>query len=312
MFGLSQPQLQLLYDGARKWFTIICVTTGPAVFVVDAPFGRFAPSENSIFLLDGIKSWIIMELVSPAMFIYAFLNAPLGSRSLHLASPQSLLVGAYLIHYLNRALLSPLRTPSRSKSHIIVPLSAVAFNTVNGSLLGAFLSSPAAPSPAAYSRPTFWVGMALWALGFAGNIVHDEILLNIRRNAKSKGKAKDAAPGEHYAIPHGLLYRYISYPNYFCEWVEWLGFALAADPRPMHYLASGGLSLAKVVSKDTWATMLFGPSAGFLPLLSPPWLFFVVEVVLMFPRAYRGHLWYKNKFGESYPMERKIVVPFLL
>lgn len=256
-----------------------------------------------------------MELISPAFFFYAFFSAPLsngaGIRSFNLGSPQSLLVGAYLIHYLNRALVSPLRTPSRSKSHIIVPLVAVSYNTLNGSLLGAFLSSPSAPQPSAYARSSFWIGLVLWAAGFAGNVIHDEILLNIRRNAKSKGKAKEAAgkstsPGEHYAIPQGLLYRYISYPNYFCEWVEWLGFAIAADPRLLTAVASGHFSL------PTWSTMIHGPASAFLPLLSPPWVFLVTEIFLMFPRAYRGHRWYLNKFGDNYPKERKIIIPFIL
>ncbi|KAJ7507199.1 3-oxo-5-alpha-steroid 4-dehydrogenase-domain-containing protein [Mycena galericulata] len=274
MFGLSTAQPQLLYDVARKWFTLASVVTAPVLAVIDAPFGRFTPGSSRG------SSW---KLVSPICFLNAFFRAPLSG-----GDPQSLLVGAFLVHYLNRAILSPLRTPSRSKSHIIVPLFAVVFNTFNGSLMGTFLSSPSAPTPSAYELPTFWIGLVMWGLGFAGNIIHDEILLNIRRNAKSKGKAKDAdKPGEHYAIPHGLLYRFISYPNYFCEWVEWLGFALAADPR-------------------------LGPSSAFLPLLSPPWIFFLSEILLMFPRAYRGHRWYQQKFGDSYPKERKIVVPFLL
>ncbi|KAJ7764525.1 hypothetical protein DFH07DRAFT_811507 [Mycena maculata] len=315
MFGLSTAQLQLLYDGARQWFTLAGVVIAPVLVVIDAPFGRFTPSKQSIFqqpifLVDGIKSWIVMELVSPACFLYTFFNAPLsggpGTQTLSLGSPQSFLVAAFLIHYLNRALLSPLRTPSRSKSHIIVPLFAVAFNTFNGSLMGSFISSPDAPTPSAYSLPTFWIGLAMWGLGLAGNIIHDEILLNIRRNAKSKGKANASKAGEHYAIPHGLLYRFISYPNYFCEWVEWLGFALAADPRLANALVTGGVSL------PTWATLVSGPPSAFLPLLTPPWVFLVSEILLMFPRAYRGHRWYQSTFGDSYPKERKIVIPFLL
>lgn len=60
----------------------------------------------------------------------------------------------------------------------------------------------------------------MWGLGFVGNVVHDEILFNIRRKATAKGKAKESmgVKKEHYAIPHGLLYEYLSYPNYFCEW----------------------------------------------------------------------------------------------
>ncbi|TBU21194.1 hypothetical protein BD311DRAFT_707199, partial [Dichomitus squalens] len=96
------------------------------------------------------------------------------------------------------------------------------FHTVNGLLMGTYLSLPPVWSflANAFAHPMFWLGLALWAAGFA-----HETLLNIRRNAKkaddddaNDGKAKPKQ--EHYAIPHGLLYRFISDPNYFCEWVE--------------------------------------------------------------------------------------------
>ncbi|KAF7329779.1 S5A-REDUCTASE domain-containing protein [Mycena kentingensis (nom. inval.)] len=320
MYGLSTSQLQALYDGARKWFTLSYGLAGPITFFIDAPFGRFTPTEGSLFhsnwlIVDGIKSWIIMEIVSPMFFLYTFANAPFsgGVRpALTPGNPLSLLVGAYLLHYLNRAIISPLHTPSRSKSHIIAPAAAVAFNTLNGSLLGAFLSSLNAPTQSAAHRTSFWVGMALWLVGFVGNVVHDEILLNLRRKAKSKGKDKNetngaTTTGEHYAIPYGLLYRYISYPNYFCEWVEWLGFAIAADPRPL------SANYSSLLHFSTWTNALSpaSPASAFFPLLSPPWIFLVVELATMYPRAYRGHQWYLNKFGESYPKERKIVIPFL-
>ncbi|KIM82634.1 hypothetical protein PILCRDRAFT_7975, partial [Piloderma croceum F 1598] len=94
----------------------------------------------------------------------------------------------------------------------------------------------------------------------------------------------------HYAIPHGYLYKYISYPNYLCEWLEWLGFALAAAPLPYPLNPSSPPTIA----------------------IAPPWIFFLGEVLLMAPRALKGHRWYKEKFGERYPRERRAVVPFLI
>ncbi|KZT72277.1 hypothetical protein DAEQUDRAFT_27641 [Daedalea quercina L-15889] len=287
------------YDTGRMWFAIIPPLVSPLTFIINAPFGRFTPKEHSIFLVDGIKSWIFMELVFPLTFCYTYLKSPLSTGPhppLSLTHPSSFLGALLLVHYLNRAIISPLRTPSRSKSHLGVPLSAVAFNITNGSLLGAYLSSPAAQAylAGASARPAFWVAVALWAAGLAGNIVHDEVLLNIRRNAKAKGKGRASPPPgkrqnkqEHYAIPHGYLYRLISYPNYFCEWCEWLGFALAAAPLPS--LVSG---------------------EDFLMTVAPPWLFFMSEIFLMLPRAWRGHQWYHNRFPD-YPKERKAVIPFL-
>lgn len=308
-----------LFVVARKAFALIPPLICPLTFLIDAPFGRFTPqNQDSIWLVDGnsisiayasmltlgigIKSWIAMELVAPVTFSYAFLHSPLSPTNfgqaplLSLSNPPTFLAALFLLHYVNRAIVSPLRTPSRSKSHLGVPLSAVSFNVTNGALMGAYLSSPSAAKflAGAFSRPLFLVGVGLWALGLAGNILHDEILLNIRRNAKSKGKARaqeDDNNGknkrEHYAIPYGYLYSYISYPNYFCEWMEWLGFALAASPLP-----------------------LLSSVPAFLSTITPPFLFFYAEVLLMIPRAYKGHRWYHNKFPD-YPKERKAAIPFL-
>lgn len=193
--------------------------------------------------------------------------------------------------------------------------------------MGSYLSSPIARiflGPQSFTRPSFLIGLALWFIGFTGNILHDEILLDIRRKAQSKGKGKvekkqseSCAPNEtekpraesklvqqeYYAIPRGWLYSYISYPNYLCEWIEWLGFALAAAPFP--YPVS---SFSELFS---WKTLLY-PSYAWEPNMTPPWIFLIAEVMTMLPRAYRGHQWYKLKFKDSYPKERRAIVPFLI
>lgn len=275
----------------------------PLVFVIDAPFGRFAPSTDSIFLLDGIRSWILMEIVAPIAFVYTLASTPLASSPADIAplTPAPLFLAAlFLVHYANRAILSPLRTPSRSKSHVSVTLAGIAFNIVNPTLIGTYLRSPSASAFLAGSlaRPAFWAGTALWAAGFVGNVLHDEVLLNIRRNAKAKGKAKakaddDDRPSkkqerEQYGIPHGYLYAYVSYPNYLCEWVEWFGFALAATPVP------ATTSLGALVAS-----------------VQPPWIFFFAEICLMIGRAYRGHRWYLKNFPD-YPKDRRVVIPYVI
>ena len=259
-----------------------------------------------------------MELVSPLTFIYTFYTSPLSAKqpTVQWNSPHSILALCFLVHYANRAIINPLRTPSRSKSHIIVPLAAVFFNLVNGSLMGSYLSSPYARTFLSARSPTsFYVGLTLWAFGFVGNIVHDEILLNIRRKANSKGKGK-AEAGEHYAIPQGGLYTLVSYPNYLCEWIEWLGFAIAASPFPFALDTISTTSISSVFSflldPKFYTAIIKEPGYLFVPDLSPPWIFLISEIVLMLPRAYRGHQWYKSKFGDSYPRQRKAVIPFVL
>jgi 3-oxo-5-alpha-steroid 4-dehydrogenase 1 len=238
-----------------------------------------------------------MEIIAPIALTYSYIKAPLSPGTprptLSAIAPQNMLALAFLIHYTNRALISPLRTPSRSKSHLAVPLAAIAWNLTNGWLIGSYLSSPVAFAylSSAFSQPRFWLGMTLWAAGLAGNIIHDEILLNLRRNKsdKPKGSANDTKGDKpRYSIPRGLLFEYVTFPNYFCEWVEWAGFALAASPLP---------SLA---SKDA----LFAS-------LTPPWLFFIAEFLVMFPRAWKGHQWYHEKFSD-YPKDRRVAIPYIL
>lgn len=116
--------------------------------------------------------------------------------------------------------------------HLSVPLSAVAFNLMNGSLLGTYLtSSPPSSSaslssglnPSTYSLPLFLFGISLFVLGFAGNIISDEILYALKRTTKD--------PSQRYAIPHGFLYSRpfggVSQPSFFTEWIEWSGFVIA-------------------------------------------------------------------------------------
>ena len=241
-----------------------------------------------------------MELVSPLCFIYTFFSSPLSPESIPITTRQWTLAAAYVIHYSNRAVINPLRTPSRSKSHILVPLAAVFFNLANGSLMGSYLSSPRGQAfIQSQQTSVFWGCMVLWAVGLSGNVLHDEILLDLRRKSKGKKSGK----GEHYAIPYGFLYSFVSYPNYLCEWIEWIGFAIASAPFPF-----APESLVPVLN----LSFLFAPAQSFFPILTPPWLFVLNEIVTMLPLAIRGHRWYHQRFAGAYPKERKAVIPFLL
>ncbi|KAJ6570611.1 3-oxo-5-alpha-steroid 4-dehydrogenase-domain-containing protein [Mycena vulgaris] len=202
-----------------------------------------------------------MEICSPLFFLYVLYSTSWGAG---MGTQQRILTAAFLVHYSNRAYNGALvrrgdqRGPQLAPRHLPVILY------------------PLSPS----------VGLTLWAVGFVGNVTHDEILVNIRRNLKDKrdedkGKGKEGK-GEHYAIPHRLLFSFVSFPNYLCEWIEWFGFSLATDPR--------------LVQSFSFSS----------------WLFMIADLLIMTPRAYRGHLWYRARFGDAYPKDRKIIVPFLL
>ena len=78
-----------------------------------------------------------------------------------------------------------------------------------------------------------------------------------------------------YQIPHGLFYRYVSCPNYLGEILEWIGFAIIC--------------------------------------YSIPALLFVIWTIAnLLPRALANHKWYKLKFKDEYPKNRKAILPFII
>ena len=61
------------------------------------------------------------------------------------------------------------------------------------------------------------VGTIIFIVGAIGNVWHDKILANLRKNQPHAKK---------YRIPHGGLFEFIFYPNYLLEWFEWSGYAI--------------------------------------------------------------------------------------
>ena len=83
-------------------------------------------------------------------------------------------------------------------------------------------------------------------------------------------------PGETgYKVPTGGLFEYVSGANYLCEMIEWAGFALACRT----------------------------PAAQ---------IFAACVIFNLAPRALSHHAWYREKFGDAYPSQRRALVPFLV
>lgn len=195
--------------------------------------------------------------------------------------------------------------------HISVMLSAILFNLANGYLLGSWLGGRTHPSlitinqgalaPSAFENPIFWSGIAIWFIGFIGNIYHDEILYSLRRPT-ANGK-----PRARYSIPHGGLYNYISFPSYTCEWVEWFGFALACSSTLSMPPALPETSFQTIVAQDVNSFLLYlqgifhylwtlahnastfvpppkesldSPLLHWKTYITPPWCFLYAEVSL--------------------------------
>lgn len=93
----------------------------------------------------------------------------------------------------------------------------------------AFFSLPfalALANPAPVIGPLEWAGAGLWAIGLLGESTADRQLARFKAEPKNKGRVCDVG-----------LWRYSRHPNYFFEWVVWIGYALVAWPAPYGFLA---------------------------------------------------------------------------
>ena len=88
------------------------------------------------------------------------------------------------------------------------------------------ISSLHPPDPQAGASATcFWVGLGLWAAGILGESLADHQLARFR-----------ADPGQRGQVCQAGLWRYSRHPNYFCEWLVWVGYGIFALSSPWGWL----------------------------------------------------------------------------
>jgi 3-oxo-5-alpha-steroid 4-dehydrogenase 1 len=193
--------------------------TFPVLFFVSAPYGKlhragWGPA------VDGRLGWFLQEVLSPVALLHAFAHAR-GAGAWGAFTPAHAFLALWCAHYANRAVLYPLQRRMGATTLPVVA-AAVAFNLVNGALVGAELGSDAAAARFAdwdaLLAPRTLAGLLLFALGAAVNIRADAAL----RALRSAGGADRS-----YRIPRGGLFELVACPHYLGEILEWLGFALA-------------------------------------------------------------------------------------
>ncbi len=162
--------------------------------------------------MDNRTGWVLMEIVSLLFFAGFFLG---GSNEK--TSPMWVFFILWVGHYVNRSFIYPFRTKTSGKKiSVVIVLSAIIFNTINGWSNGYYLGTLCDPySSAWFYSPQFIGGIAIFIVGLYINIKSDNYLLSLRK------------PGEKgYQIPKGGLFKYLSCPNHFGEILEWAGFAI--------------------------------------------------------------------------------------
>lgn len=244
-------------------------------------------SIESRFNIPGAIGWATMESVGFITLLYIMVALPreLGIDALPIGNWT--MAGCFVIHYVYRAVLSPLvLNPSMSPMHPLVWLMAFTFQLFNAISIGGYLAGygPTSQVEWAGRAEYMFVGLVIWCWGLLGNIFHDDDLREIRRSADRKQRKLAREQGREeqrvdkvYMVPKNGLFRYVLHAHYLCEWVEWAGWWVI-----------GG-----------WGCV-------------PARTFLVNEIATMLPRALQGKRWYESKFGKDKLEGRKAVIPGLI
>ncbi|UCE87101.1 MAG: DUF1295 domain-containing protein [Deltaproteobacteria bacterium] len=201
-----------LYFYGLVFLLVSAAVALPTLLFVTAPYGRYR-REGWGPLLPSRFAWVAMELPAIVVFAVVFFRGEHAAQQVPL-----IFFGLWQIHYLNRAIVYPLRAHMEGRgSALTAVLLAFVFNCVNASLNAFAITHGWLRHDAAWlTDPRFLVGVPLFAAGFALNLDADARLRALR------------APGERgYKIPYGGAFRWVSCPNYLGEIVEWCGWALA-------------------------------------------------------------------------------------
>ncbi|KAF6223971.1 hypothetical protein HO133_010545 [Letharia lupina] len=251
------------------------------------PMGK--TSTASSFNVPGKIGWATMEAPGFITLLYLMYALPKQEGIESLPFTNWTMASLFAIHYIYRALISPLfLNPSMSPIHISVWASALSFQLINATCIGGWLGGygPTTQDEWTGAAMRLELGLMIFAVGLLGNMYHDDELREIRRAAARNQERKQKARGEKgdgkgvekvYMVPENGLFRLVLFPHYLCEWIEWGGFWMI-----------GGMACV------------------------PARTFLINEVATMLPRALDGKQWYIERFGKEKIGSRKAIIPGIL
>jgi 3-oxo-5-alpha-steroid 4-dehydrogenase 1 len=206
---------------------------------VTAPYGRHV--KHTWGLMIGHRlAWVIMEIASPLSFAFFFLKGH-GTKT----SITWLFFYLWVIHYINRSILFPLRAHMSGKQMPILIMGvSILFNAINGSLNGYYFGNLAPHYSMKWLTDIrFITGSSFFLAGMVINYNADRILIELRQ-----------PDNPNYSIPREGMFRWITCPNYFGEIVEWLGFAILTWSLPGFAFAlwTAANLLPRAVAHHAW------------------------------------------------------------
>jgi len=193
------------------------------LWVVVPPYGRHE-TKNAAWgpKIPSTVAWMVME--SPSLWVALLCLGPDPAPCLDVSNTS--LLGLFVLHYINRALIFPIRMRGGKPMPLSIMLSAMFFCTWNGYIQGRHLTTLSCQETGSadgdrLASPQFYIGVLIFFTGFTINYQSDDILRNLRK------------PGETgYKIPCGGFFEYVSGANFAGEALEWIGFAIASNNLP--------------------------------------------------------------------------------
>ena len=161
--------------------------------------------------------WVLME--SPVFIAMGVLWA-ISDRQWDVVP--LVLLALFQLHYFQRSFIFPMLLRGNSKMPVSIMLMGATFNTLNALMQGGwlfFIVPTYFPDYYAnwFCKPYIYIGVAVWLFGFITNLHSDYIIRHLRKPGDKK----------HY-IPRGGMFRFVSSANYFGEFMEWVGYAIAS------------------------------------------------------------------------------------
>jgi len=162
-------------------------------------------------------AWFLFESPNLVWSYYAYQNRQIQVFDTSIANRT--LFALFVIHYVNRCIIYPLKMKKSSTPvNLAILSSAFFFCSINGFLQAQNYCQFQSYYNTYHTNLNFILGLLLWIIGFIINIQSDSILRDLRKdNDKS------------YKIPRGGCFHYVSCANFFGEILEWFGYAIASS-----------------------------------------------------------------------------------
>jgi hypothetical protein len=265
----------------------------------------------------------------PAMMMMMMASSPPTTTTTHRGMTQPstnvVLASLFALHYVNRAVIYPMRmNPKCQKVPLLVTVCAATVTTLNGYLQCSHLAHdiemhPPLTRSLELGNVVRWAGVCLFFAGMAVNVMSDEVLRNLRRDdnnapaaarppaaAAAEGKERD---GTTTAANEGRDGTTTTTKDGTEEEEEEAQHhhnrgAYYVPRSPLFAIVSCPNFLGEIIE---W----FGYSMASTFSL-PSVAFFAYTACNLIPRAVAHHEWYLRKF-DDYPIERKwAVIPLVV